>query len=100
MRTAHPPSAACAHPSAVRHPTPPQGTLGLLLHSPSNATVASLLARQNDPSLRAFADNQLWLGGNVLTRPSVRVLSSRCDTPGGREVIPGLYEARLQQHHV
>jgi len=67
------------------------GTIGILLHSRSNATLGRLLDRTHDPVLRPLASNPLWIGGNVVTRTRLRVLTLRCDVPSGRLLLPGLY---------
>ena len=69
------------------------GTVGLLLGRSTNVTVSKLLEKRNEPSLRAFASQPLWIGGNVLTQGrGLRVLTRRIDVPGGIEVVLGLYE--------
>jgi len=71
---------------------PVRGTVGLLLNTPSNATVGRLLSRKPDRQLTSLADKQLLIGGNVLSRDRLRVLTERCDVPNSREVLPGLYQ--------
>ena len=69
------------------------GTVGLLLGRSTNVTVSKLLEKRNEPSLRPFALQPLWIGGNVLTQGrGLRVLTRRIDVPGGNEVVRGLYE--------
>lgn len=71
------------------------GTVGLLLDTPTNATLGQLLKRRRDPRLQPLADNRLMVGGTVLPRQRLRVLTGRCDVPGSRKVLPGLYECSL-----
>ncbi|EOD35458.1 hypothetical protein EMIHUDRAFT_449231 [Emiliania huxleyi CCMP1516] len=70
-----------------------RGTVGLLLDTPANATVSQMLRRRAEPSphLLPLGGNQLLVGGTVLPRERLRVLTSRCDVPGARRVLPGLY---------
>ena len=69
------------------------GTIGVLLERPTNKTLQSLLARRRDPALMPFAERPLMIGGDVLQpRRGIRVLTRRCDVPGGEEVVYGLYE--------
>eukprot|EP00967_Tisochrysis_lutea_P074319 scaffold99798_cov27-Tisochrysis_lutea.AAC.1 len=72
------------------------GTVGLLLATPSAATVGELLKRRSDPRLRPLAANTLFIGGTVLPRQRIRVLTRRCDVAGARRVIDGLYECSLE----
>lgn len=71
------------------------GTVGLLLDTPANATLGQLLKRRRDPRLQPLADNRLMIGGTVLPRQRLRVLTGRCDVPGSRKVLPGLYQCSL-----
>ena len=69
------------------------GTIGVLLERPTNRTLSHLLARRNDPALLPFANQPLWIGGDVLQpRRGLRVLTRRCDVPDSSEVVFGLYE--------
>lgn len=71
------------------------GTVGLLLDTPANATLGQLLKRRRDPRLQPLADNRLMIGGTVLPRQRLRVLTGRCDVPGSCKVLPGLYQCSL-----
>ena len=72
------------------------GTVGVLLQRSTNRTVGALLARKDDLNLRPFRDRPLWIGGDVLApHRRIRVLTHRCDVPGAREVMGGLWECTV-----